>query len=170
MRISRAHCHFEHQGDAVAVCDGQRDSFRVVRPSACGTYWNDVRIGGSVNLSSGDAGVLSFGASACAGGVALDVKVGSPSSPSECGKCPFADKHWCAEGTRPSLMLTRRDGVPERFVAIWSCFRLSEADPSFEGVVIFRKDGAFAWRKGRRCGWIVPGTKQQTDFGVVTVS
>ena len=67
-------------------------------------------------------------------------------------------------------MLTRRDGVPERFVAVWSCFRLSEADPSFEGVVVFRKEGAFVWRKGHRCGWIVPGTKQQTDFGTVTVS
>lgn len=170
MRISRAHCHFEHQGDRVIVCDGQRDAFRVVQPSACGTYWNDVRIDGSVSLSAGETGVLSFGESACAGGVALDVKVSSSSTSSECDRCPYADKHWCAEGARPSLMLTRRDGIPERFVAVWSCFRLSEADPSFEGVVIFRKDGAFAWRKGRRCGWIVPGTKQQTDFGVATVS
>ena len=170
MRISRAHCHFEHQGDRVLICDGQRDAFRVVQPSACGTYWNDARISGSIDLSSGDTGVISFGESACAGGIALDVKVASSSTIAGCERCPYADKHWCGGGARPSLMLTRRDGIPERFVAVWSCFHLSEADPSFEGVVIFRKDGAFAWRKGRRCGWIVPGTKQQTDFGVVTVS
>ena len=67
-------------------------------------------------------------------------------------------------------MLKRRDGFPEMFVAVWSCFSLENADPSLKGVVIFRKDGGFAWRKGRKCGWIVPGTKQHTDFGVVTVS
>jgi pSer/pThr/pTyr-binding forkhead associated (FHA) protein len=170
MRISRAHCHFEHQGEKVVICDGQRDAFRIVQPSACGTYWNDVRIAGTHMLSAGDEGVVSFGEAASAGAVALDVKVCTTSSSSLCARCPYADKLWCGGGTRPALMMTRRDGVPERFVAVWSCFRLSEADPSFEGVVIFRKDGAFAWRKGRRCGWIVPGTKQQTDFGVVTVS
>ena len=170
MRVSRAHCHFEHQGEKIVVCDGQRDAFRVLQPSACGTYWNDVRIDGTLHLSSGESGVLSFGDAASAGGVALDAKVATCLSAAECGRCPYSDKHWCGAGSRPSLMLTRRDGVPERFVAVWSCFRLSEADPSFEGVVVFRKEGAFAWRKGHRCGWIVPGTKQQTDFGTVTVS
>ena len=61
-------------------------------------------------------------------------------------------------------MLTRRDGFAERYVALWSCFSLEEADPSFEGVVIFRKDGGFAWRRGRRCGWLVPGETIDTDF------
>ena len=68
------------------------------------------------------------------------------------------------------MVLARRDGVAEWFVALWSCFSLEEVDPSFEGVVIFRKEGGFAWRRGRRCGWFVPGTTLQTDSGVVTVS
>ena len=68
------------------------------------------------------------------------------------------------------MMLTRRDGVAERFVALWSCFPMEEADPSFEGVVIFRKEGGFAWRRGRRCGWLVPGATLQTDFGEVIVT
>jgi hypothetical protein len=66
-------------------------------------------------------------------------------------------------------MLSRRDGIPESFVALWSCFSLEDADASFEGVVVFRKDGAFAWRRGRRCGWLVPGTSMQTDMGTVTI-
>ncbi|MBQ6007894.1 MAG: hypothetical protein IJL17_05100, partial [Kiritimatiellae bacterium] len=82
---------------------------------------------------------------------------------------PHASRTWCGDGRRPALMLTRRDGVAERFVALWSCFPLEEADPSFEGVVIFRKDGGFAWRRGRRCGWLVPGERMETDFGPVTV-
>ena len=86
-----------------------------------------------------------------------------------CATCPHASRTWCGDGRRPALMMTRRDGVFERFVALWSCFPLEEADPSFEGVVIFRKDGGFAWRRGRRCGWLVPGETLETDFGQVAV-
>lgn len=166
--VSRAHCYFEHQGDSVAVCDGQRNEYRVVKPSSGGTFWNDQRISGQVTLSAGTSGVLSFAGPGCSGALSMQVKA-CPSA-SACESCPYANKHWCGEGARPSLVLARRDGIPELFVAVWSCFSLAEADPSFSGVVIFRKDGGFAWRKGRRCGWIVPGTEQQTDFGVVKVS
>lgn len=167
-RISRAHCHFEHRGETVVICDGSRDQNRIVKPSMGGTYWNDRRIADSVKLSQGESGVVSFAGTRNTGAVSLKVNACEPAS--DCKNCPYVNKTWCGDGARPSLMLKRCDGLPEMFVAVWSCFALENADPSLKGVVISRKDGGFAWRKGRRCGWIVPGTKQHTDFGVVTVS
>lgn len=167
-KISRAHCHFEHRGETVVLCDGSRDQNRIVKPSMGGTYWNDRCISGFVKLSQGESGVVSFAGPCSTGAISMNVTACAPSS--DCRNCPYVNKTWCGDGARPSLMLKRRDGFPEMFVAVWSCFSLENADPSLKGVVIFRKDGGFAWRKGRRCGWIVPGTKQHTDFGVVTVS
>ena len=166
--MSKAQCCFEHQGDKVVIRDGQFDELRVLKPSSYGTFWNDGRISGVQLLSPGDSGVLSFSGTESEGQVALSVKACRPVR--ACGTCPHANRTWCGDGRRPALMLTRRDGIAERFVALWSCFPLEEADPSFEGVVIFRKAGGFAWRRGRRCGWLVPGETMNTDFGQVTVS
>ena len=167
-KVSRAQCHFGHSGDKVVVYDGQMDDSRVVRPSSYGTYWNGSRIESAVELSAGETGVLSLSGTASSGSVALDMKACRPVR--ACATCPHANRTWCGDGRRPALMLTRRDGVSERFIALWSCFSMEEADPSLEGVVIFRKDGGFAWRRGRRCGWLVPGKTLNTDFGQVNVS
>ena len=165
--MSKAQCCFEHHGDRAVVYDGQFDAARVRRPSSNGTYWNGVKIDSEQRLAAGDEGVLSF-AGARSDAVSLAVRACRPVR--ACATCPHASRTWCGDGRRPALMMTRRDGVFERFVALWSCFPLEEADPSFEGVVIFRKDGGFAWRRGRRCGWLVPGETLETDFGQVTVS
>ena len=164
--VSGHHCHFEHRGNEVVVCDGSWDGATMVRPSSNGTFWDGERIQQHA-LVAGDEGILSF---AGVGDGFLSVEARACRPIHACGTCPHASRTWCGEGRRPALMLTRRDGVAERFVALWSCFPLEEADPSFEGVVIFRKDGAFAWRRGQRCGWLVPGETLETDFGQVTVS
>ena len=166
-KVSREHCFFEHRGDAVAISDGHRDEFRVVQPSTGGTYLDDAFVEGERLVKTGTAGVIAFGDPGCAGALSMEVRACSPSR--ACASCPHANRRWCEEGRRPSLMLTRRDGIPERFVAVWSCFDLGEADPSFVGTVIFRKDGGFAWRRGRRCGWLVPGTTIATELGEVKV-
>ena len=165
--MSKSQCCFEHQGDKVVVRDGQFDESHVLKASSFGTFWNGERIPSMKELAAGDEGVLSF--SGVEGDVvALGARACRPVR--ACATCPHANRTWCGDGRRPALMLTRRDGVAEWFVALWSCFSLEEADPSFEGVVIFRKDGGFAWRRGRRCGWLVPGETLETDFGLVTVS
>jgi len=165
--VSKAHCCFEHQGDKAIIYDGQFDAAHVVKPSSYGTFWNGSRIQTSHALAAGDEGEISFSGTGD-GFVSLGVRACRPVR--ACATCPHANRTWCGEGRRPALMLTRRDGIAERFVALWSCFPLEEADPSFEGVVIFRKDGGFAWRRGRRCGWLVPGETLETDFGKVTIS
>ena len=164
--MSKAQCCFEHHGDRAVVYDGQFDAARVRKPSSNGTYWDGAKIESEHLLAAGDEGVLSF-AGAGRDAVSLTVRACRPVR--ACATCPHASRTWCGEGRRPALMMTRRDGICERFVALWSCFPLEEADPSFEGVVIFRKDGGFAWRRGRRCGWLVPGETLETDFGQVAV-
>ena len=166
--VSRRHCFFEHLGERMMITDGSREANGVILPSTNGTFWNDDQIRGSLELAAGTAGVVSFGAPACAGGLSMDLRVCSASK--ACATCPHSNIHWCGEGKRPSLMLTRRDGLPEKYIAVWSCFWLGDADPSLDGVVIFRKDGAFAFRDSYRSEWIVPGTEIETDDGPVKVT
>ncbi|MGN0853137.1 MAG: FHA domain-containing protein [Kiritimatiellia bacterium] len=168
-KISREHCFFEHSGEKALIVDGRRNPAGVVEPSTGGTFWNDERLEAPLELSAGTAGVVSFGGVQRGENLALDVKVCEPVK--ACATCPHANVRWCGEGRRPCLMFSRRDGLPEKFVGLWSCFCLGEADPSFEGVVIFRKDGAFAYRRNDgRSGWLVPGTRIQTDFGFVDIN
>ena len=165
--VSRCHCFFEHSGERMTITDGSREANGVVHPSSNGTFWNDDPIRGSLELPVGATGIVSFGRPACAGGLAMELKVCGASK--ACATCPHSNIHWCGEGKRPSMMLTRRDGLPEKYIAVWSCFWLGDADPSLNGVVIFRKDGAFAFRDTYRSGWIVPGSEIQTDYGTVKV-
>lgn len=165
--VSREHCFFEHAGEAVVISDGRRDVTGVVRPSTGGTYWNDEPVRSAASLPLGETGIVSFGKPACAKGLSMEAKACAPTK--ACATCPHSNIRWCGEGKHPSLMLTRRDGIAERIVALWSCFCLGEADPSYENVIIFRKDGGFAFRDGSRSGWLVPGTTIQTDFGEVKI-
>ena len=165
--VSRRHCFFEHSGERMTITDGSREANGVVQPSSNGTFWNDEVIRGSLELPVGTTGIVSFARPACAGGLSMDLRVCGAAK--ACATCPHSNIHWCGEGKRPSMMLTRRDGLPEKYIAVWSCFWLGDADPSLDGVVIFRKDGAFAFRDTYRSGWIVPGTDIQTDYGTVKV-
>lgn len=170
--ISRSHCRFEPHGDVVAIREGWLDEQMKVRPSSWGTFWNGLQVFDQVTLKPGEDGKLSFGlrhrdihAKNC---VSMQAKACSPKF--ACAKCPYANREWCGGG-RPSLVLTRLDGISETFVCMWSCLHLGEIDRAYEGIVIFRKDGAFAWCRGeKRCGWLVPGTEIKTEYGAITVS
>ena len=163
-KISGRHCSFEHRGDKVALIDGVRDERGIVKPSSYGTFFNAVRVEGEKLLASDGTGLITFSDSAATGTLSVCL-------PNDiCAKCTRADRTWCGEKhKRPSLVFKRLDGVPESAVMVWSCFRLEEVDPSFEGVKIFRSDGGFAWRRGRRCGWLVPGESIETECGTVYV-
>jgi len=167
-RVSRAHCLFESEGRTVRIYDGYRDESRVMQPSSGGTFLDGVRIGGHRDMSAGESGVLSFGGPCDGTTIAMDVRVCSPKR--ACATCPHAERRWCGEGEHSSLVLSRRDGQPETYVALWSCFCLGEVDASFENVVVFRKGDGFAFRHAERSGWLVPGTAVQTEFGPAVIS
>ena len=168
-RVSREHCFFEHSGGNVLISDGSISPTGVLQPSSAGTFWNGQKIVKSVEVPAGTSGVISFGGFACGDNVRMDLK--ACDSTKACAACPLADKSWSGDGSRPCLMLSRTDGVAEKFIGLWSCFCLGEADPSFEGYVVFRKDGAFAYCcEDGRTGWLVPGTTLQTDFENITVN
>lgn len=164
-KISGQQCSFEHRGDQVALIDGVRDERGIVKPSSYGTFLNAVQVEGEKLLASDGMGrgLITFSDSAATGTLSVCL-------PNDvCAKCTRAERTWCGGGKRPSLVFKRLDGVPESAVMVWSCFRLEEVDPSFEGVKIFRSDGGFAWRRGRRCGWLVPGESIETECGTVYV-
>lgn len=164
-KISGQQCSFEHRGDKVALIDGVRDERGIVKPSSYGTFFNAVRVEREKLLVSEGTGrgLVTFSDSAATGTLSVCL-------PNDvCAKCTRAERIWCGGGKRPSLVFKRLDGVPESAVMVWSCFRLEEADPSFEGVKIFRSDGGFAWRRGRRCGWLVPSESIETECGTVYV-
>jgi len=167
--MSRRQCFFEHDGDRIVIHDGQRLSVAATEPSSFGTFVDNRNIGecGMASLSVGESSILSFGGISYDNVVSLDARACSPEF--ACAKCPYADKQWCGAG-RPSLVLSRRDGISETFVCLWSCLHLGEIDRSFDGVVIFRKEGAFAWFRGSECGWLVPGMSLETDYGTVEVT
>lgn len=168
-RVSRQHCFFEHSGTNVLISDGSRSPTGVLQPSSAGTFWNNRQIASSVEVPSGTSGVISFGGVAYGDAFRMDLK--ACDSAKACAACPLADRSWSGDGSRPCLMISRTDGVAEKFVGLWSCFWLGEADPSFEGYVVFRKDGAFAYsREDGRTGWLVPGTIVQTDLANITVN
>jgi len=166
-RISRQHCTFEHQGSRLTVCDGVLDENRMLKKSTNGTYWNGSRLTEPVSLGADERGVLSVAGCSFWNGVSLDAWAVSPKV--ACQNCPFANRQWCGNG-RPSLVLTRRDGVPETYVCMWSCLHLGEIDGSFKGIILFRKDDAFAWGNEDECGWLVPGTEVKTANGLVKIS
>lgn len=168
-RVSREQCFFEHSGSNVLLSDGSRNSMGILQQSSGGTFLNGERLIISKELPAGTVGVVSFGGDHHGGGLSLDIRVCEPSK--ACTTCPYVDTHWCANGTRPTLVLSRRDAIQEKFIGLWSCFSLGEADPSFAGVTILRKNGAFAYRfEDGRSGWLVPGSSVQMDIGFVTVA
>jgi hypothetical protein len=165
--VSRRHCQFEPWGNGVAVWDGTRGEMMSVHPSSQGTYWNNTRLEGTKVLESGQEAVLSFGAAETHGGMGVAAKA-CPTG-GGCGACTRTDRRWCADGKHSSLLLTRRKGPKEAYATLWSCFPLGAVDPAFEGVTLFREGEGFAWRRGKRCGWLVPGTTIQTECGPVWV-
>jgi len=166
-RISRQHCTFEHEGQQIAIRDGVLDENRMWKNSLHGTFWNGGQVSEQVSLGVGEKGVLSLAGCHLWNGVSLDARAVSPAV--ACKDCPFADRKWCGNG-RPSLVLKRRDGVRETYVCMWSCLHLGEIDSSHDGIILFRKDGAFAWGNESECGWLVPGEQVETAYGYVTIS
>ena len=157
--ISRRHCRFAHSGTEVIVADGARDEKGVAIPSSWGTFLDGEQLRDEVRLSAKgtSSGRLTFAGAGGNSVVSLDVRV--LTSGDLCKDCPRSDRAGCQGGTRPSLLMRRTDGIPECFVAVWSCVRLEDVDPSYAGVKVFREGNGFAWRRGRRCGWLVPGMK-----------
>ena len=157
--VSRQHCRFAHSGRQVIVADGARDEQGVVKHSSYGTFFDGKPVADEIRLSADGVreGTLTFSRAGGSGVLSLKAEVLVPND--LCAACPRSDRADCQGGARPSLLLRRTDGIPQCFVAVWSCVRLEDVDPSFSGVKVFREGNGFAWRCGRRCGWLVPGMK-----------
>ena len=168
LKISRRQCYFEPQGERVAIADGFREGLGGAQPSASGTYWNGKPLARTLVLEPGESGMLSLAGPGTDNEIVFKAKACKPCGP--CALCTRTDRAWCGEGRHACLLLTLQGVQPiEAFVTLWGCFGLGEADPAFEGVTLFPERGGFAWRRGRRCGWLVPGTDMDTEFGLLRI-
>lgn len=167
-KISRCHCFVECAGKSASVCDGARDDSGCVSPSKCGTFWNGERLAAPLSVSAGESGTLSFAGPREAGCVSAAVRAFSPAK--ACESCPHSNLLWCGEGMHPSLVFRRGDAPGETCVAMWSCFCFGNVEPALDGWIVFRKDGAFAYRrKDGKTGWLAPGSTVHTPLGPLTV-
>ena len=167
-RISREHCFFEHSGESVKIFDGKRDVLGNRIQSTYGTYFNGAKIEESATVPATACATIALGDLREMGGVPLTVSACSPAE--ACRTCPHANTRWCGGGKRPALLVRRLDGVAESFIGLWSCFCMGEAEALLADVVVFRKDGAFAYRRSDgKTGWLVPGVALATEFGTINV-
>ena len=152
-RISRIHCMIRHYGPKVEICDGRLDGNGGIVPSANGTIMNSERLQ-PYSVQRLCDGELRLGTSDSA--VRLGVKtVAFP----KCRNCriPKGERIGCSGGERPSVVISRFDGMNVKYVALWSCFDLGNINPDYEGIVIFHYNGAFGWRRGKKVGWLTTG-------------
>lgn len=175
--VSSHHCFVEPdkvdgQG-VVRLMDGGMTGDGMFKKSENGTFWRDgaSRIREPIVFRRGDGGTLYFALERVGvhrgNCVSLEAKICSPEF--ACATCPYFDRTRCGNG-RPALALTRPNNLGETFVCLWSCLHLGEIDGKYAGLVIFRKDGAFAWFRGNRSGWLVPGEEIPSDSGAIKVS
>ena len=170
-KMSRGQCLLQSNGSEVEIVDGRYRSSGVLSASTNGTYLNGEKIGtcGRMVLKDGRIGLGTTSRE-----TTLDVELVTPGADS-CRHCrlggesrEFCCRSGCASA---NVVLRRRDGVAIVYVALWSCIDIGTIYKSFSGLEIFYDNHAFAWRRGTKRGWIVPGGKiELSHFRPIVVS
>ena len=158
-KMSRGQCLIRSNGSEVEIEDGRYTSSGGVSASTNGTYLNGEKIGACGRRVLRD-GTIGLGTT-CAE-TTLDVELVTPSADS-CQHCRLGgeSREYCCRGgcASTNVVLRRRDGVAIVYVALWSCIDVGTIYKAFSGLEIFYDNHAFAWRRGTKRGWIVPGDK-----------
>ena len=158
-KMSRGQCFLRSNGTDVELVDGRIRASREQAASTNGTYLNGERVG-LEGRRLPTAGAIGLG-TMCRE-TSLDVALVTPSS-EVCQRCPRGgeSRESCCRGGRACVnaVLRRRDGVDLAYVALWSCIDMGCIYGRFSGLEIFYDRQAFAWRRGTRRGWLVPGTR-----------
>ena len=170
-KMSRGQCLLRSNGSEVEIVDGRYRSSGVLAASTNGTYLNGEKIGacGCRVLHDGTIGLGTTSRE-----TTLDVELVTPKEDS-CRHCRLGGEsreYCCRSGCASrNVILRRRDGVAIVYVALWSCIDVGVIYKSFSGLEIFYDNHAFAWRRGTKRGWIVPGGRiDLSHFGPIIVS
>ena len=170
-KMSRGQCILRSNGNEVEIVDGRYRSSGILAASTNGTYLNGEKIGtcGRRVLHNGAIGLGTTSRE-----TTLDVELVMPKEDS-CRHCRLGGEsreYCCRSGcASTNAVLRRRDGVSIVYVALWSCIDVGIIYKSYSGLEIFYDNHAFAWRRGTRRGWIVPGGKiELSHFRPIVVS
>ena len=171
LKMSRGQCILQSNGSEVEIIDGRYRSTGALAESSNGTYLNGERIGacGRRELRAGTIGLGTTN-----GATTLKVELATPGA-DDCRRCRLGgeSREYCCRcgSASTNVILRRGDGVPVVYVAMWSCIDIGCIYKTFAGLEIFYDNHAFAWRRGTRRGWIVPGGKiDLSHFRSITVS
>ena len=172
-QMSRKHCLIEPCGDCIRVMDGHWDEYGRRHRSSEGTFWNGEEVGEEgVLVEAGQSGKLALGRRLPPPNPLASLRMQAIRCDGEdCRQCTQARglRRWCRDGRRSSVLLERTDGLQEWFVGLWGCVDLGAVDREYDGLVLFRQAGGFAWRCGKECGWLVPGQDAGTPLGTIRV-
>ena len=171
-KMSRGQCLLRSNGGEVEIVDGRYRASGIMAESTNGTYLNGENIGkcGRRVLKTGQT----IGLGTTSRETTLDVELVTPKIEA-CQCCRLgceSREHCCSSGcASTNVILRRKDAVPLVYVALWSCFDVGSIYGSFSGLEIFYDNQAFAWRRGTKRGWIVPGGKiELSHFRPIIVS
>jgi len=160
-KISRYHCVLERQKKHCYIVDRGDYPNEGSRPSAFGVFIDNQRIPthGRYQLEAKkNCRVTLAGSDPQLPGVfCLELEPWS---------CDAAMRRRCGRDCKmhkfASLVMRRCDHVPETYIALWECFLLGEADPDFDGIVVWREENGFGYATADADGWLKPGITIQT--------
>lgn len=156
--ISRSHCRMELHGERCFIKDGAfYPDQGITRESASGTFVNGKRLKGrgSAELPAGMASCvgLAGGGSQEERALLLDV------CPVRCREdhtlCRMATG--CTPDMISSVVVRRRDLIPELYLLLVRCADLGQVDPRLEGIRVWRQDGGFLASVSGSREWLQPG-------------
>ena len=170
-KMSRGQCLLRSNGFDMELVDGRIRASGSPAESTNGTYLNGERVGmGGCRLPQN--GAIGLGTTCRA--TTLDATLVTP-SPEACQRCRRGgeSREYCCRGGRACVnaVLRRRDGVLITYVVLGSCIDMGCIYGAFSGFEVFYDHQAFAWRRGTRRGWLVPGGQiELSRFKSIAVS
>lgn len=135
LRVSRLHCVLFREGAEWTVFDGGLAAEGERRHSSFGTWWNGEQVADSASLGVGH-GTLALGGLSALDSVALDI-------------LPAGD----------SLVLSFRQRPEAQYALLSGELDLGLLDKRLSGFRVFCEDGEIRWRRDRKHGHFVPGTR-----------
>lgn len=153
-QISRYHCEISRQKKKCFVLDRSGPPGESRRPSPFGIFADGHRIHGQHQLSKKDSCLLTLAGPDATAPTVFGLEL-------ETWSCNSAMRRSCKRDCEArqisSLVLRRFDRVPETYVALWECLSLVDADPDFDGMIVWREGNGYAYATAETEGWLQPG-------------
>jgi len=159
-KISRFHCRIELHGDSCFIKDGGfYPDEGIERASSCGTYVNGEKIAprDSIKLKTNIVSKLCLAGEneELSGVFAMDMIPVICHTPSK--NCSMAIN--CTPGILSSIILKRKDHIPECFVILARCIDMGMVHPLLKGMEVWKGNGVFQFSIGAKHGMLLEENK-----------